>query len=593
MCNSKRISEDTYNVYISSDCQDRELDHEIATYKVWFNFAVQSTITREMNINIVNLNNFLKVYRSGYQICIRELNYNEEPKDFENSYNLNEEIYWKRYGNFTASVDKENHLILKIKYKFESMKYVYFAFCFPFSYDKNNAFLNYLDNKINNNDISKIYFHNEVLIQSKEKRNVNLITITSKDNIIKNQIEQNLIGLFPNKNRCNKTLHDKPIIFISARVHPGETPGSHMMNGILKLLTDENNNKSELLRENFIFKIIPMINVDGVSVGNYRLDTNGYNLNRCYLNPEIKKDPEIFAIKKLFMLYNNIYKIRYYFDLHADMNVRGAYTYGNAIEKFESHVENVLYGFIFHLTSSHINWNHCIYSESSMKTKFKKDNNSKEATSRVHFYQKTGLIHTYTLESSYFKGDFDGINEKEDDKLYVINDFENTGRDCLISILHYEELTINFNIVNSIYNDIYGCREYIANSIQMSEERFNLNFGLKNIAKDINKRKNWKSIKELNNKYLLGRGNRNYSQKPNTTDLSLPKINKKLDSERISKLSLINNNNSDNNKDSEDKNEEKNNRQINYSKKGKRNLTPIIKKINNNNNSDIVNYNEE
>ena len=593
MCNSKKISEDTYNVYISADCQDRELDHQIATYKVWFNFAVQSTITREININIVNLNNFLKVYRSGYQICIRELNYNQEPKDFENSYNLNEEIYWKRYGNFTASVDKENHLILKIKYKFESMKYVYFAFCFPFSYDKNNAFLNYLDNKINNNDLSKIYFHNEVLIQSKEKRNVNLITITSKDNIIKNQIEQNLIGLFPNKNRCNKTLHDKPIIFISARVHPGETPGSHMMNGILKLLTDENNNKSELLREHFIFKIIPMINVDGVSIGNYRLDTNGYNLNRCYLNPEIKKDPEIFAIKKLFMLYNNIYKIRYYFDLHADMNVRGAYTFGNAIEKFESHVENVLYGFIFHLTSSHINWNHCIYSESSMKTKFKNDNNSKEATSRVHFYQKTGLIHTYTLESSYFKGDFDGINEKDDDKLYLINDFENTGRDCLISILHYEELTINLNIANSIYNDIYGCREYIANSIQMSEERFNLNFGLKNIAKDINKRKNWKSIKELNNKYLLGRANRNYSQKPNTTDLSLPKINKKLDSERISKLPLINNNNNDSNKGNDDKNEEKNNRQINYSKKGKRNLTPIIKKVNHNDNSDIVNYNEE
>ena len=168
--------------------------------------------------------------------------------------------------------------------------------------------------------------------------------------------------------------------------------------------------------------------------------------------------------------------------------------------------------------------------------------------------------------------------------MYLINDFENTGRDCLISILHYEELTINLNIANSIYNDIYGCREYIANSIQMTEERFNLNFGLKNIAKDINKRKNWKSIKELNNKYLLGRANRNYSQKPNTTDLSLPKINKKLDSERISKLPLINNNNNDSNKGNDDKNEEKNNRQINYSKKGKRNLTPIIKKVNHNDN---------
>ena len=106
------------------------------------------------------------------------------------------------------------------------------------------------------------------MIQSKEKRNVNLITITSKENIIKNQQEQNIIGLFPDKNRCLKTLHDKPIIIISARVHPGETPGSHMMNGILKLLTNELDYNSEILRNNFIFKIIPMINVDGVIVGN-------------------------------------------------------------------------------------------------------------------------------------------------------------------------------------------------------------------------------------------------------------------------------------------------------------------------------------
>ena len=584
MFHCKKISEDTYNIQIASDCQDKELDHQIPVYKVWFYFGVQSTITRDLNINIINLNNFLRVYKSGYQICIRELEYNVEPKDFENSYNLNEEIYWKRFDNFTASIDKENHLILKIKQKFEEKKYILFSFCFPFSYDKNISFLNYLDDKINKDENSKIYFHKETLIQSKEKRNVNLITITSKENIIKNQQEQNIIGLFPDKNRCLKTLHDKPIVIISARVHPGETPGSHMMNGILKLLTNELDYNSEILRNNFIFKIIPMINVDGVSIGNYRLDNNGYNLNRCYLEPDVKKEPEIYGIKKLFILYNNIYKVRYYFDLHADMNVRGAYTYGNAIEKFESHVENVLFGFIFHLCCSHINWNHCIYSESSMKTKFKNDNNSKEATSRVHFYKKSGLIHTYTLESSYFKGDFIGVDEKENDKLYLISDFEKTGRDCLIAILCYEELIINENIANSNYFDISGCREYIANYIQMSEDRFNLNFALKNIAKEINKRRVWKSIKEINEKYQYGK-NKNFSQKVNNHAISLPKINKKLDSERLNKLPLINNEGKDNESNEKEYNDEK---RISGIKKGRKNLTPIDN-YNNNNGENYIN----
>ena len=563
MLHCEKISDDTFEVQIASDCQNKELYHQISTYRIWFYFAVQSYSERELKINIINLNNFFKIYKAGYQICIRELGINEEPNDFENSYFMNEELYWKRFGNFKASLDNDNHVILKIKHNFPKRKYVLFAFCFPWSYDKNNEFLKYLNNLTKENENSKIYFHNEVLIQSREKRNLNLITITSKNNIIKNQYEQNIMGLFPNKNRCNKTLNDKPIIFITARVHPGETPGQHMMNGILKLLTDEIDQNAILLRKNFIFKIIPMINVDGVSIGHHRLDTFGYNLNRCYLNPEYRSDPEIYAIKKLFLLYNSIYKLRYYFDLHADMNVRGAYTYGNAIENFEKHVENVLFGFIFHFTCSHVNWNHCIYSERSMKSKYKNDYNSKEATSRVHFYKKTGLIHTYTLESSYFKGYFDGQNEVQDSELYTISDFEKTGKDCLISILYYEELAINDKISNSIYVDIPGCREYIAQNILNNEERFNFNFGLKNVVKEINQIKSWKSVNEINIK-KIAKGNRNLSQKLSP----LPKI----ESDR---LPLINKNK----KNEEDKKDviEKHKKVISFQNRGKT-ISPIENK---------------
>ena len=77
-----------------------------------------------------------------------------------------------------------------------------------------------------------------------------------------------------------------------------------MFNGILKLLIDNDNQMSKILLDNFIFKLIPIINVDGVSNGYFRLDQNGFNLNRCYLNPNQKINPENFAITKLFYFYS-------------------------------------------------------------------------------------------------------------------------------------------------------------------------------------------------------------------------------------------------------------------------------------------------
>ena len=39
------------------------------------------------------------------------------------------------------------------------------------------------------------------------------------------------------------------------------------------------------MRRNFVFKVVPIINPDGVARGYYRLDTMAYNLNRFYLKP--------------------------------------------------------------------------------------------------------------------------------------------------------------------------------------------------------------------------------------------------------------------------------------------------------------------
>jgi len=108
------------------------------------------------------------------------------------------------------------------------------------------------------------------------------VTITGIENL-QTIREDRLPGLFPTSTpRALKG--SKPIIFISSRVHPGETPASFVLDGFLKALLS-NDARAEILRQNFIFKIIPALNPDGVARGHYRLDQNGINLNRMYLNP--------------------------------------------------------------------------------------------------------------------------------------------------------------------------------------------------------------------------------------------------------------------------------------------------------------------
>lgn len=63
-------------------------------------------------------------------------------------------------------------------------------------------------------------------------------------------------------------------IILTARVHPGESNASWMMKGVIDFLVSDQS-KAEFLRNNYVFKIIPMLNPDGVIVGNYRCSLVG------------------------------------------------------------------------------------------------------------------------------------------------------------------------------------------------------------------------------------------------------------------------------------------------------------------------------
>ena len=71
----------------------------------------------------------------------------------------------------------------------------------------------------------------------------------------------------------------KAVIILSARVHPGETNSSWMMKGAVDWLTGASE-EAALLRGRFVFHIVPMLNPDGVAVGNYRCSMAGLDLNR-------------------------------------------------------------------------------------------------------------------------------------------------------------------------------------------------------------------------------------------------------------------------------------------------------------------------
>jgi len=88
----------------------------------------------------------------------------------------------------------------------------------------------------------------------------------------------------------------KKVVFIMGRVHPGETNASWILQGILEFLLGCDKLAVEL-RKRFEFKVVPMLNPDGVVLGNNRTSLAGKDLNRAYINPNSKLTPVNYHIR--------------------------------------------------------------------------------------------------------------------------------------------------------------------------------------------------------------------------------------------------------------------------------------------------------
>jgi murein tripeptide amidase MpaA len=116
---------------------------------------------------------------------------------------------------------------------------------------------------------------------------------------------------------------------LTARHHPGESNSSYIMKGLIDFLISETSLEAIALRKAFVFKIVPMINVDGVIYGNYRCSLSGIDLNRVWFRPNKSLFPEVHGIKRLIEQFNLERQVVLFTDIHGHSMARKAFFYGN------------------------------------------------------------------------------------------------------------------------------------------------------------------------------------------------------------------------------------------------------------------------
>jgi cytosolic carboxypeptidase protein 2/3 len=220
-------------------------------------------------------------------------------------------------------------------------------------------------------------------------------------------------------------------IVISSRVHPGETNSSFVFQGILEMLLSHLDPVSQCLRENFVFKLIPCLNPDGVVVGNYRSSFAGVDLNRQWILPSETLHPTIFHTKRELEKLHKERSILLYCDLHGHSRKRNSFIYGcnrAANGGFNSWTKVRLLPRLL-ASKSHV------FDINSCKFKVEK---SKMGTARVVVWKDYEVTNSFTLENSFY-----GFDYGETFKEFNVSDFRNLGYDILNSLHQYEKILLD------------------------------------------------------------------------------------------------------------------------------------------------------
>ncbi|XP_028637487.1 cytosolic carboxypeptidase 4 [Grammomys surdaster] len=263
----------------------------------------------------------------------------------------------------------------------------YLAYHYPYTYSTLMTHLEILERSI---DHRKVYFRHDVICQTLGGNPCPLVTITA----------------FPESNSAEhlEQFRCRPYQVITARVHPGESNASWVMKGTLEFLVSSDP-VAKLLRENFVFKIIPMLNPDGVINGNHRCSLRGEDLNRQWLFPQAHLQPTIYHAKGLLHFLSSTGRGPVVFcDFHGHSQKKNVFLYGCSMKETlwqagctvgeSALLEDVSYRTlpkILDKLAPAFTMNSCSFLVEK----------SRASTARVVVWREMGVSRSYTMESSY------------------------------------------------------------------------------------------------------------------------------------------------------------------------------------------------
>ncbi|XP_077440691.1 cytosolic carboxypeptidase 6 isoform X2 [Vanacampus margaritifer] len=287
------ISEFEFDLFIRPDtCNPR--------FRVWFNFTVENVReTQRVIFNVVNFSKTKSLYRDGMSPVVKSTS---RPR-------------WQRLPAknvyYYRCPDHRRNYVMSFAFCFDREDDVYqFAYCYPYTYSRLQHYLASLERR------NLPYLRREQLGLSVQQRQLDLLTITNCDQLSAGR--------------------EKKLVFLTARVHPGESPASFVCQGLIDFLVSQHP-VAQLLRDYVIFKIVPMLNPDGVYLGNYRCSLMGFDLNRHWQDPSPWAHPTLHAVKQLIvqMSQDPSVSLEFYIDVHAHSTMLNGFMYGNVFEDEE------------------------------------------------------------------------------------------------------------------------------------------------------------------------------------------------------------------------------------------------------------------
>ncbi|MEE6503713.1 hypothetical protein FKM82_004911 [Ascaphus truei] len=327
-----------------------------------------------------------------------QFNYGMQPVMYSMKEALNGKACWVRAGHdicyyknffcFRASGEKKRRQYYTLSFTISfphSDDVCYMAYHYPYTYSALMSHLQILEERHNS---KKVYFKQQTLCHTLGGNPCPLVTITAR----------------PTSEPCVQEICNRQYLVLTARVHPGESNASWVMKGTLEFLISSDP-IAEILRQIFIFKIIPMLNPDGVINGNHRCSLNGVDLNRHWASPKPTLQPTIYHIKGLLYYINSVGKTPLVFcDYHGHSQRKNVFFYGCSIKEtlwqagcvVDSSIlmEDVGYRALPKILDK-------IAPAFSMANSSFLVEKSRESTARVVVWREIGVLRSYTMESTY------------------------------------------------------------------------------------------------------------------------------------------------------------------------------------------------